>query len=151
MARSIVRAHPNSVGPSGNLNVRSGSKPEKLNESKCFPLFTQQRTSPRCFGMSVSCHERTHAPQQTSKPHTIPFDHHVGSRPAVGESLCSAMQKDFETQSAMKRLRILQRLICGSRAEAPLVSIPSGESADQDPDICFGDPMTLDIRLSVGR
>ena len=28
-------------------NVRSGSKPEKLNESKCFPLFTQQRTSPR--------------------------------------------------------------------------------------------------------
>jgi hypothetical protein len=28
------------------LNDRSGSKPEKLNESKCFPLFTQQRTSP---------------------------------------------------------------------------------------------------------
>jgi hypothetical protein len=25
MARSMVRAHPNSVGPSGNLNVRSGS------------------------------------------------------------------------------------------------------------------------------
>ena len=24
MARSMVRAHPNSVGPSGNLNVRSG-------------------------------------------------------------------------------------------------------------------------------
>jgi hypothetical protein len=36
-------------------DVRSGSKPEKLNESKCFPLFTQQRTSPRYFGMSVSC------------------------------------------------------------------------------------------------
>src|SRR5258707_13724838 len=30
-----------------NCNVRFGSKPEKLNESKCFPLFTQQRTSPR--------------------------------------------------------------------------------------------------------
>src|SRR6476659_1196761 len=26
MARSMVRAHPNSVGPSGNLNVRSGSR-----------------------------------------------------------------------------------------------------------------------------
>jgi hypothetical protein len=61
------------------------------------------------------------------------------------------MQKDFETQSAMKRLRILQRLICGSRAEALLVSIPSAESADQDPDICSGDPMTLDVRLSVAR
>src|ERR1700686_3792960 len=36
-------------------NVAYGSKPEKLNESKCFPLFTQQRTSPRYFGMSVSC------------------------------------------------------------------------------------------------
>jgi hypothetical protein len=32
-----------------------GSKPEKLNMSKCFPLFTQQRTSPRYFGMSASC------------------------------------------------------------------------------------------------
>ena len=36
-------------------DVCNGSKPEKLNESKCFPLFTQQRTSPRYFGMSVSC------------------------------------------------------------------------------------------------
>jgi hypothetical protein len=36
-----------------------GPKPEKLNESKCFPLFTQQRTSPRYFGMSVSCPKRT--------------------------------------------------------------------------------------------
>jgi len=26
MARNMVRAHPNSVGPSGNLNVRSGFK-----------------------------------------------------------------------------------------------------------------------------
>src|SRR5258707_7131452 len=36
------------------LDVSAGSKPEKLNESTCFPLFTQQRTSPRYFGMSVS-------------------------------------------------------------------------------------------------
>src|SRR6266404_7950274 len=36
-----------------------GSKPEKLNESKCFPLFTQQRTSPRYFGISVSCQQAT--------------------------------------------------------------------------------------------
>src|SRR5258705_14019144 len=39
--------------------TQPGSKPEKLNESKCFPLFTQQRTSPRYFGMSVSCQYRT--------------------------------------------------------------------------------------------
>ena len=31
------------------------SKPEKLDASICFPLFTQQRTSPRYFGMSVLC------------------------------------------------------------------------------------------------
>src|SRR4029077_429416 len=35
-------------------DVRVGSKPENLNASTCFPLFTQQRTSPRYFGMSVS-------------------------------------------------------------------------------------------------
>jgi hypothetical protein len=40
-----------------------GSNPEKLNESKCFPLFTQQRTSPRYFGMFVSCHERKSPPE----------------------------------------------------------------------------------------
>ena len=36
--------------------TQPGSKPEKLNASTCFPLFTQQRTSPRSFGMSVSRH-----------------------------------------------------------------------------------------------
>src|SRR5260221_14063899 len=42
----------------GDVFTQSGSKPEKLNESKCFPLFTQQRTSPRYFGMSLSCQKR---------------------------------------------------------------------------------------------
>jgi len=41
--------------PFDHADFRFGSKPEKLNESKCFPLLTQQRTSPRYFGMSVSC------------------------------------------------------------------------------------------------
>jgi hypothetical protein len=41
--------------------VRVGSKSEKLHASICFPLFTQQRTSPRYFGMSVSCQTRTYA------------------------------------------------------------------------------------------
>jgi hypothetical protein len=27
--------------------------------SKCFPLFTQQRTSPRYFGISASCQHAT--------------------------------------------------------------------------------------------
>ena len=36
-----------------------GAKPEKLSASICFPLFTQQRTLPRYFGMSVRCHEAT--------------------------------------------------------------------------------------------
>ncbi|SRR5258706_9579020 len=48
-------------------DVHFRSKPEKLNESKCFPLFTQQRTSPRYFGMSVSCQQETRAPQQTAR------------------------------------------------------------------------------------
>src|SRR6266404_5692658 len=39
----------------GVAEDRFGSKPEKLDASICFPLFTQQRTSPRYFGMSVSC------------------------------------------------------------------------------------------------
>jgi hypothetical protein len=41
------------------VKVSFGSKAEKLNASKCFPLFTQQRTSPRYVGMSVSCQLRT--------------------------------------------------------------------------------------------
>ena len=61
---------------------------EKLNESKCFPLFTQQRTSPRYFGMSVSCHKRTHALQQR----TSLLDHLVGA----------AEQRDWEGEA--KRL-----------------------------------------------
>src|SRR6266481_6499124 len=36
----------------------SGSKPEKLNESKCFPLCPRKQTSPYARGMSVSCHKR---------------------------------------------------------------------------------------------
>ncbi len=36
------------------LEGGAGSKPEILAASKCFPLFTQQRTSPRYVGMSVS-------------------------------------------------------------------------------------------------
>jgi hypothetical protein len=34
---------------------------------------------------------------------------------------------------------------------ALLVSIPSGASADQGPDICSGDPTLSNIRLAVGR
>ena len=37
---------------------RHGSNSEKLNASICFPLFTQQRTSPRYFGISASCQDR---------------------------------------------------------------------------------------------
>jgi hypothetical protein len=33
--------------PPREVNDCCGSKPEKLNASICFPLFTQQRTSPR--------------------------------------------------------------------------------------------------------
>jgi hypothetical protein len=44
--------------------VRSGSKPEKLYASICFPLCPQQRTSSDHHGMSELCHFRTHARQQ---------------------------------------------------------------------------------------
>jgi hypothetical protein len=59
----------------GSGDARFGSKPEKLNESKCFPLFTQQRTSPRYFGISASCQQETHALQKTASL----FDHLVGT------------------------------------------------------------------------
>ena len=36
-------------------NVRLGSKGEMLAASRCFPLFTQQRTSLKRVGMSVRC------------------------------------------------------------------------------------------------
>jgi hypothetical protein len=42
-------------GSKAGCESELGPTPEKLNESKCFPLFTQQRTSPRYFRMSVSC------------------------------------------------------------------------------------------------
>src|SRR6266478_7999858 len=66
-----------------NVFTQPGSKPEKLSESKCFPLFTQQRTSPRYFGMSVSCHEwtRQRADHHVHRSAPVPG---VGLRP-VGE------------------------------------------------------------------
>ena len=35
-----------------------GSKDEMLAATRCFPLFTQQRTSLNRVGMSVRCHQR---------------------------------------------------------------------------------------------
>src|SRR5882672_12659174 len=55
--------------------VSSGSKPDKLTARICFPLCPRERTSRIAVGMSVSCHKRTHAPQQ---PATL-FDHFVGA------------------------------------------------------------------------
>jgi len=53
--RGIVAAKPSILE---EADVRFGSKPENLNTSTCFPLFTQQRTSPRFFGMSGSCQKQ---------------------------------------------------------------------------------------------
>ena len=39
-------------------NVGFGAKAEKLNASKCFPLYPQDRTSLNAVGMSVSCQQR---------------------------------------------------------------------------------------------
>jgi hypothetical protein len=39
--------------------VQVGSKAEKLNASKCFPLYPQDRTSLNAVGMSVSCQKRS--------------------------------------------------------------------------------------------
>src|SRR5258706_6142212 len=43
----------------GGVFTQPGSKPEKLNESKCFPLFTQQRTSPRYFFVPIADYKRS--------------------------------------------------------------------------------------------
>ncbi|MGB8080444.1 MAG: hypothetical protein WCF83_08255, partial [Pseudolabrys sp.] len=49
----------NCCGAKSNRDVRVGSKGEILDASRCFPLFTQQRTSLNGVGMSVRCQERT--------------------------------------------------------------------------------------------
>src|SRR6266550_6880576 len=75
----LAECHFKSCGLAGAAMTRArrvitselGSKPEKLNASRCFPLFTQQRTSPRYVGMSVSC-------TRSGRPPKALFDH--GSR-----------------------------------------------------------------------
>src|SRR5260370_34762650 len=47
----------------------------QLPASICFPLFTQQRTLTRYFGMSEKCHKQTHALQQIASL----FNHLVGA------------------------------------------------------------------------
>jgi hypothetical protein len=61
MARSMVRAHPNSVGPSGNLNVRSGSVAELAARPAVCPLFLAKQKFVRGADTSVECHEQTFA------------------------------------------------------------------------------------------
>src|SRR6266404_4576905 len=72
--RRLLLREDNSARPwLKRVVTQPGSKPEKLTMSTCFPLFTQQRTSPRYFGMSVSCQKETRAPHQI----TSLFDHLV--------------------------------------------------------------------------
>src|SRR5258706_8171136 len=49
---------------SGYAHVRDGSKGEILAASRCFPLCPQNRTSLNAVGMSETCQQETHAPQQ---------------------------------------------------------------------------------------
>jgi hypothetical protein len=46
------------TGPSRQTS-EMGSKPEKLDASKCFPLCPRERTSRNAVGMSVSCQHQT--------------------------------------------------------------------------------------------
>src|SRR6266481_811383 len=47
-------------GGTKNVSTRPGSKPEKLNASKCFPLCPRKRTSRDAVGMSASCPTNRH-------------------------------------------------------------------------------------------
>src|SRR5258705_8398408 len=47
--------------------TQPGSKPEKLAMSTCFPLYPCRQTLRYALGMSVSCHEETHAPQHSGR------------------------------------------------------------------------------------
>src|SRR5258705_11308434 len=49
-------------------HVRSGSKPEILAASKCFPLYPQDRTSLNAVGMSVSCQQRPKQAKEQARP-----------------------------------------------------------------------------------
>src|SRR5260370_6358726 len=96
-------------------NVRNGPKPEKLNASKCFPLFTQQRTSPRYFGMSVSCQKQTstvvtatsvHSPDLNPIDRSSPSSSTCCARPprARPKSPASRSAKSSEHLHPMRRL-----------------------------------------------
>jgi hypothetical protein len=55
------------------VEVRSGSKTEKLNASKCFPLITQERKYSGHRGTSHLCQQETHAPQQKYEEFSTSF------------------------------------------------------------------------------
>src|ERR1700738_3036683 len=67
-------------------DVRSGSKAEKLNASKCFPLCPQEPTSSARPAMSVECQQRTCRPRNPTsvlppRPDIVDQAGHVGLVP----------------------------------------------------------------------
>src|SRR6266403_1448292 len=76
-------------------SFRDGSKPEKLDASRCFPLCPRKRTSRNVVGMSVSCHNR-------KSPRS--FDHFV--------SELLKLQRDIEAE-CLCRLEIDHQLELG--------------------------------------
>jgi hypothetical protein len=67
MARSMVRAHPNSVGPSGNLNVRFRANNADFLMSALCLLMPQERRQSGHARTSHSCHFRK-SPANTVPP-----------------------------------------------------------------------------------
>jgi hypothetical protein len=69
MARSTVRAYPNSVGPSGNLNVRCGSFATGANQHQVrpCPLCPESDRHPFHSHMSLRAKSRPSAMQQKDR------------------------------------------------------------------------------------
>ena len=89
-------------------DVCNGSKPEKLNESKCFPLFPHQRTSTGWIGMSEKCQQQTSSHRKcnfANKPVIAPvkanfpllLDDHLFDDTAT-ESLLRRFLRDWTTR-----------------------------------------------------
>src|SRR5258705_4695940 len=57
--RRLVSNTDRFVGGTRMAHVRVGSKPEKLNASKFFPLCPRKQTLRYALGMSVSCQQAT--------------------------------------------------------------------------------------------
>src|SRR5438067_2106955 len=92
-----------------------GSNAERLVLSKCHPLLPQQRTQRSCYSTSVKCHNRTHAPQQTTSYDDL-FDHFIGAGEQGRRYFEAKFLRGFEIDNEFELGRLHHREVGRLRA-----------------------------------